>query len=75
MAQNLNLGNLGQYVTVNTAANTVTFTNTIAVAAISANGGVGTSTQVLSSNGTVTYWANSGISAGKSIAMALVFGG
>ena len=43
---------------------------------ISANGTFGTAGQMLSSNGTAAYWANSsGINTGKAIAMAIVFGG
>jgi len=49
---------------VNTAAqyvwtNTHTFSNTIILNAISANGSLGTSGQVLTSNGSDTYWATS----------------
>ena len=47
---------------VNTASqytftNTITFSNTITIANVSANGTTGTSGQVLTSNGTVAYWA------------------
>lgn len=44
---------------------------------IHANGSVGSDGQVLTSNGTVSYWANTssgGITTGKAIAMAIVFG-
>lgn len=52
-----------------------THTGTTTLAAVSANGGVGTSGQVLSSNGSSTYWANTGASIGDAIVMALIFGG
>lgn len=42
-------------ITVN--SNNTNFSGTLTVNAISANGGVGTSGQVLKSNGTATYWA------------------
>ena len=45
---------------------------------LSANGGFGTAGQVLSSNGTATYWSTAsgggGITTGKAIAMAMIFG-
>jgi len=40
-----------------TFSNTVSITGSLTVNAISANGGVGTSGQVLTSNGTTTYWS------------------
>jgi hypothetical protein len=50
-------------VTVNVAAqyawtNTHSFSNTVTLAAVSANGTLGTAAQALFSNGTATYWAN-----------------
>lgn len=40
---------------------------------IHANGSLGTSEQVLTSNGSGVYWADAGTSSGKAIAMAIVF--
>lgn len=42
-----------------------------------ANGSLGTANQVLTSNGTKTYWStpSAGVTTGKAIAMAIVFGG
>jgi hypothetical protein len=47
-----------------------------AAAGIFANGTLGTSGQILSSNGSAAYWANAPVSftTGKAIAMAIVFG-
>lgn len=39
-----------------------------------ANGSLGTSGQYLTSNGSATFWST-GVTTGKSIAMAIVFGG
>ena len=39
-----------------TFTNVITFSNTISINAISANGGVGTAGQLLASNGTAAYW-------------------
>lgn len=58
MAQNREIGELGQYLTVNTSSNTIQFNATINVSSIAANGSVGTNGQVLLSNGTSSYWAN-----------------
>lgn len=43
-----------------TFANTISFANTVTVAALSANGSIGTTGQVLTSDGTKTYWAAAG---------------
>ena len=43
--------------------------------AVQANGDVGTSGQVLTSNGTATYWANGGGSKGMSYGYSILFGG
>ena len=61
-----------------TFSNTVSITGTTAVKAISANGSVGSANQVLTSNGSSTYWSTPNTSyatTGKAIAMAIVFGG
>jgi hypothetical protein len=42
-------------------------TNTLKVITIEANNGLGTNGQILTSNGTVSYWANGGFSNGQSI--------
>ena len=44
----------------------ITVTGTAILNAVSANGTVGTAGQVLTSNGTTTYWATPGASSGKS---------
>jgi hypothetical protein len=52
-------------------------TGTLTVNAISSNGTTGANGQVLTSTGSGVYWANaasSGITTGKAIAMAIVFG-
>lgn len=52
--------------------------NSSVTVGVQANGSYGTAGQVLTSNGTATYWAaasGSGITTGKAIAMTLVFGG
>jgi|LakMenE18May11ns_1017448.scaffolds.fasta_scaffold9956063_3 hypothetical protein len=60
------------YTTVNTDlaytwTNTHTFSNTVTLNAVSANGSLGTANQVLTTNGSVVYWANaSGGSGGGS---------
>lgn len=54
-----------------TSANLVINTN----AGIVANGSVGSSGQALLSNGSSAYWGTAGITTGKAIAMAIVFGG
>ena len=46
--------------TFNKTTNNVTIANTLTVRAISANGSVGTAGQILTSNGTVSYWATGG---------------
>jgi hypothetical protein len=58
---------------VNTAAqytftNTISFSNTITVANISANGTTGTAGQVLTSNGTIVYWSTP--SGGSSVSVS-----
>jgi hypothetical protein len=61
MAQNQNIGLLGQYLTVNTTANSIAFSTTI-----SANGYIGSAGQVLTSNSVGgLYWTTGG-SAGTS---------
>lgn len=63
MAQNQNIGTLGQFLTVNAtsvAVNAVLVTNTIvinSIAGISANGSYGTSGQALTTNGSAVYWS------------------
>ena len=55
----------------NVSANTVTVN-----VGVRANGTFGTAGQVLTSNGTASHWANAssgGISAGKAIALSMVF--
>lgn len=53
-------------------------TGNATIKAISANGSFGTNGQVLTSNGSAIYWSTasggSGISTGKAIAMAMIFG-
>jgi hypothetical protein len=77
MAQNLNLGLLGQYINVTTTS--VAFTSNVTVStnsSIVANGSIGIPGQILTSNGATVYWANStGSTIGKAIAMTIVFGG
>jgi hypothetical protein len=62
-----------------TNGQSISVNNFVITGAFSANSSNGTSGQVLTSNGTGTYWSTvsggSGISSGKAIAMALVFGG
>ena len=65
---------------VNTAA-TYTWTNThtfngnvVLGSGLSSNGSYGTAGQYLASNGSATYWTTR-LTTGKSIAMAIVFGG
>lgn len=71
MAQNRELGELGQFLTVNTASNTILVnavsiavgntvinSTSISMTTITANGSVGTNGQTLLSNGTSAYWAN-----------------
>jgi hypothetical protein len=60
---------------VNTAAqytftNTISFSNTITVANISANGTTGTAGQVLTSNGTIVYWATPSSGSGSSVTVS-----
>jgi hypothetical protein len=61
------------------ANSTATFNSNISLSSntsLVANGSSGSSGQILYTNGTSTYWAtNPSVSVGKSIAMALVFGG
>ena len=73
MAQNFNLGELGQFVTVNVVSNsnTVTFTsNVIIQAGLSANGSYGGAGQVLLSNGATgsPYWGAVSINLASSYA-------
>ena len=44
-----------------TWTNTHTFTNTVSIAALSANGTLGVSSQVLTTNGTGIYWSSAGV--------------
>ena len=69
MAQNQNISNLGQYLTVNTAANLVTFSTQVELLAVKANGSFGTANQVLVSNGTAVYWGAGGFTNGQSISV------
>ena len=60
---------------VNTAAqytftNTISFSNTITVANISANGTTGTAGQVLTSNGTIVYWSTPSGGSGSSVSVS-----
>jgi hypothetical protein len=60
---------------VNTAAqytftNTISFSNTITVANISANGTTGTAGQVLTSNGTIVYWSTPSSGSGSSVSVS-----
>jgi len=60
MAQNLNLGLLGQY--INVTATSAAFTSNVAISTASgliANGSIGTAGQVLASNGSSVYWTTS----------------
>jgi len=72
MAQNFNLGELGQFVTTNVTSNTITFvanTSQLVLAnniALVANASNGTSGQVLTSNGSAVYWSTA--SAGVNVA-------
>ena len=63
----------------NILTGTTAFTGNINLTAgINANSSVGTAGQVLTSNGSVAYWStpsSGGITTGKAIAMAIVFGG
>ena len=74
MAQNFNLGLLGQYINVTTSSVTYTsntnFSANIAIAnsiTLTANGSVGTPGQVLASNGTGLYWTNTVVSGALTI--------
>lgn len=69
MAQNQNISNLGQYLAVNTAANTVTLNTKVELLAVTANGSLGTANQVLVTNGTAVYWGTSGFANGQSISV------
>jgi hypothetical protein len=77
MAQNLNLGLLGQY--IDTTANSVAFSSNVVVsntselvfssnAGIVANGSLGTAGQVLASNGSSVYWTTT--SGGASVTVS-----
>lgn len=69
----LGQGNYGNATAVLTVSST---TVTFGTLGISANGTVGTSGQILTSNGSSAYWANNNAATtGKAIAMAIVFGG
>lgn len=83
-------GNYGNTVTLLTVSNTAfTFSTNTTFSGIStfsanvvlsgglvANGSVGSNGQVLTSNGSTSYWAtSSAATTGKAIAMAIVFGG
>jgi hypothetical protein len=73
MAQNQNIGTLGQYLAVNTSSNTVTVnsaivignatvntvvnSSTITVSSIYANGSLGSNGQALTTNGSTVYWS------------------
>ena len=58
MSQNLELSKFGSRVAVNTSANSMTVNNNLIVAkGIQANGSLGTTGQVLTSNGSSIYWA------------------
>lgn len=58
-----------------TWTNTHTFSNNVILGSgLSANGSYGTAGQYLTSNGSATFWST-GVTTGKSIAMAIVFGG
>ena len=69
MAQNYNLSNLGQYLSVNTAANLVGFNTQLEILAVKANGSFGSANQVLVSNGTAVYWGAGGFTNGQSISV------
>lgn len=56
-----------------TFANTITFSNTVTVGAMSANGSVGTAGQVLTSDGSDTYWST--VAAGGSGTVTSVVAG
>ena len=75
MSQNRELGELAARVVVDTSGNTITVNNNLIVTqGVQANGGYGTAGQYLTSNGSATYWST-GVTTGKAIAMAIVFGG
>lgn len=58
MSQNFELSKFGARVSVNAAANSMTVNNNLVIAkGIQANGSIGTTGQVLTSNGTSVYWA------------------
>lgn len=77
-----NFASIANALYVSVEANTsalidLTISNTITISGgMVANGSLGTDGQVLTSNGTVVYWntVSSGITTGKAIAMAIVFG-
>ena len=58
------------------SANTTFSANVTLSGGLVANGSVGTNGQILTSNGSTSYWATStAATTGKAIAMAIVFGG
>lgn len=58
------------------SANTTFSANVVLSGGLVANGSVGSNGQVLTSNGSTSYWAtSSAATTGKAIAMAIVFGG
>lgn len=85
MAQNYQIAELGQYLTVNTAANSVSINATATFAAnvtisnsavIVANGSFGAANTVLTSNGTGMYWApaSGGLAQSKVLALTMTLG-
>jgi hypothetical protein len=63
MANNRELGELGQYIIVDTSTNKISVNANLSInttSSIIANGSIGTNGQVLTSNGTTVYWANGG---------------
>lgn len=58
MAQNQQIGLLGQYLTVNTSANSIVFNTNMG---LQVNGSLGTAGQILTSNGTGSYWSSGAV--------------
>ena len=62
-----------------TISTNLSVTGNTVISGLSANGSLGTANYVLKTNGSTTFWgeaaAGGGITTGKAIAMAIVFGG
>lgn len=75
MAQNFQIASFANIISVSVGSNTVTVNSNLIINGIQANGSYGANGQVLTSNGTTSYWANGGGSKGMSYGYSILFGG